>query len=400
MRNRLVALLATCCAVVLVAGLMTASYQVGAGTATTPVSLGELDRARPVSDLPEDLQPVAELYDRISSGAVDAPDHDTLLRGALEGMLETLDDPYALYYDADAFSVFNQSLDGRFSGVGLLLETTPEGPTVVRALDGTPASEAGIEAGERIVSVDGRDVTDLPVSAVVDLVTGDPGTPVVLGFDGGSQGPREIELVRREIDLPTTTTELLDDGAGHISLISFTQNAAEEVRAGVEELLGQGAQGIILDLRGNPGGLLNEAVDVASVFVERELVVSVREATGDLRELRAASSGARTDVPLVVLVDRGSASASEIVAAAMQDIGRAEVVGAPTFGKGTVQTVRALSDGSGVKFTTAEYLTPSGDSIEGTGVQPDTLVDEADEQLAAAQEVLLRTVARATAGSG
>jgi carboxyl-terminal processing protease len=194
-------------------------------------------------------------------------------------------------------------------------------------------------------------------------------------------------------------TELLDDGSGIVRLLTFSQNAAEQVLAGVEDLLAEGADGIILDLRGNPGGLLSEAVDVASVFVDGELITSVREPGRDDRELRAASGGL-TDLPLVVLVDEFSASASEIVAAAIQDIGRAEVVGETTFGKGTVQTVRPLSEGGGVKFTTAEYLTPSGDSIEGVGVVPDVSAEDEEGQVAAAQAALRRSIAGMAATAG
>jgi carboxyl-terminal processing protease len=385
MRTRLISLTAGACALVLLVAVATLSYRLGAEHGgTTELRITDTT----TSDLPDELSTIGELYRRIQDDAVNAPEDDVLIRAAIEGMLDALEDPYALYYDAAAFADFNQMLDGRFSGVGLMLEEAPEGPTVVRALPGTPAAEAGIEVGERIVSVDGRDVRELPLRSIVDIVTGEAGTDVTVGFEGGSMGPREVRMTRAEIDFPTVTTDLLEDGAGHIALLSFTQNAAEEVRASVEDLLEQGAEGIILDLRGNPGGLLNEAIDVASVFVEDEVVVTVRESSGQLRERRAATSGAFTDVPLVVLIDKGSASASEIVAGAFQDIGRAAVVGTESFGKGTVQTVRTLSDGSGVKFTTAEYLTPSGDSIEGVGVQPERRVEGAEEQLAAAQEAL------------
>jgi carboxyl-terminal processing protease len=314
-------------------------------------------------------------------------------------MLDTLDDPYALYYDAASFDRFNRNLDGSFNGVGLLLEESPEGPVVVRAIPDTPAAEAGIEAGEIIVSVDGEDVRDLPLSAIVDLVTGEAGTDVTIGFEGGDAGSREVTLTRAAIEAPTVETELLDDGSGIVRLLTFSQNAAEQVLAGVEDLLAEGADGIILDLRGNPGGLLSEAVDVASVFVDGELITSVREPGRDDRELRAASGGL-TDLPLVVLVDEFSASASEIVAAAIQDIGRAEVVGETTFGKGTVQTVRPLSEGGGVKFTTAEYLTPSGDSIEGVGVVPDVSAEDEEGQVAAAQAALRRSIAGMAATAG
>jgi carboxyl-terminal processing protease len=394
MRSRLTALTASACALILLVGVVTVAYQLGAtaggGTATaarTPIAASGTS----------DIGVVTELFERLRTEAVDAPADEVLVEGAIEGMLEALDDPYALYYDAAEFARFNRGLDGTFFGVGLLLEESPEGPTVVRTLPDTPAERAGIQEGEIIVSVDGEDVRDLPLSAIVDLVIGEEGTPVVLGFEGGPEGPREVELVRAQIDAPTIEAELLDDGSGLISLFTFNQKAAEQLRGAAEELIDRGAEGIILDLRRNPGGLLEEAVEVASVFVDDELIVTVRESDRPERNLRARRGGL-VDVPLVVLVDDFSASASEIVAGAFQDLGRAAVVGETTFGKGTVQTVRTLSAGGGVKFTTAEYLTPSGDSIEGIGVVPDREVTgDEDAQLAAAQEALRQTIAEAAA---
>jgi carboxyl-terminal processing protease len=390
MRRLLILLTATACASILVVGLVIVSYTLGARQ-SSPEALTALSASTDATDLPPSVE---ELYDQILTNAVAAPDGDELVRAALEAMLEELDDPYALYYDSEEFADFNELLEGRFSGVGLALEDTPEGPTVVTVFPGTPAEAAGIEVGERIVSVNGEDVTGSPIEVIVNRVTGEPGTDVTVGFDGGSQGSREVTMTRAEIELPTVEAELLDDGSGVVRLFSFSSNASEAVRTEVEQLVEQGAEGIILDLRGNPGGLLSEAVEVSSVFVEGEDIVQVREADGELRTLTAGSD-AFTDLPLVVLVDEGSASASEIVAGAMQDLDRGPIVGTPTFGKGTVQTVRDLTDGSGAKFTTAEYLTPSGDSIEGTGVQPDVATGEdPDEQLTAAREQLQRLVAR------
>jgi carboxyl-terminal processing protease len=390
MRIRAAVATAVACVAVLVTAVALVAYQ--AGQAGVPVVPGTGSTAT-ASD---DLEVLTELYRQLSEDAVDPPESEELLRGAIDGMLETLDDPYAVYFDADAFRQFNQQLDGRFSGVGLMLEDTPDGPVVVSVLPNTPAEAAGIETGERIVSVDGRDVTDLPLQAIVNLVTGEPGTTVTVGFADGSEGDREIELTRAEIDLPLVDAELLDDGVGHVQLLGFSQGAAERAREAVEDLVAQGAEGVVLDLRRNPGGLLNQAVDVTSLFLDDELVVSVREAGGEERNLHA-DGGEYEDLPLVVLVDQGTASASEIVAGALQDAGRAEIVGTPTFGKGTVQTVRDLDDGSGVKFTTAEYFTPSGDSIEGTGVRPDREIDEDEDALVAATDLLRELIAaRAT----
>lgn len=325
----------------------------------------------------EDLAPLIELYESLNEQAVDAPDSDALLRGAIDGMLEEVEDPYARYFPAGDFDEFSASLDGTFSGVGLMLEETPEGSVIVSVLEGTPADRAGIEEGERIVSVDGENVADQPLENIVTKVKGDPGTSVVLGLDGGDAGARELRITRAEFDVPILVTEMLDGEVGYIELRQFVDGAGEQVREAVATMVNDGAAGIVLDLRNNPGGLLNEAIGVASVFIEDGAIVSVEE-RGGTNETFEAIDDAFEDIPLVVLVDDHSASASEIVAGAVQDAERGPVVGESTFGKGTVQTIAQLSDGSGVKFTTARYSTPSGDSIEGVGVTPDVEVAAGD----------------------
>jgi carboxyl-terminal processing protease len=384
MRNRVLGL---ACLVVLVAGMVTIAYQAGMQRASGsgPVQLpGESSET-----LPEEFSAISDLYERISTDAVEPPDDDVLVEGALEGMLERLDDDYAVYYDPAEFMSFNELLEGSFSGVGVMLEDTPDGHQIVNVLEETPAEAAGLEEGEYIVSVDGEDMRGAPLEAVVDRVQGEEGDPVTLGLEGGSAGEREVEVVRAELDRPVLETELLGDGVGHLQVLQFTENVAERVRTASQELVAQGARGIVLDLRGNPGGLLREAVRLTSVFVEEGRVVSVRESGG--REETFDASGeadALADIPLVVLVNGGSASASEIVAGAIQDLDRGEVIGEQTFGKGTVQTVRPLPGGAGVKFTTAEYFTSSGDSIEGSGIEPDRTVSEPEEQLDVAQEAV------------
>jgi len=349
-------------------------------------------------EVPPEFAPLVDLYDRLQREAVRVPEGQVLVEGAIEGMLETLEDPYAAYYNADQFTAFNELLEGQFSGVGIVVEESPEGLMVVDVLEGTPADAAGVEVGERIVSVDGRDVQDLPTGAIVELITGEAGTDVTVGFDGGSQGPRELRMTRAEIAVPDVESRLLADGIGYVGLLSFSDDVGERLRAAVSDLVAQGARGIAFDLRGNPGGLLTEAVAVAGVFIEDGIVVTVRhgERPGSLTpgEVEYEASGdAFESLPLVVLVNRGSASASEIVAGAIQDHTRGEIIGETTFGKGTVQTIHNLSGGAGAKFTTAEYFTPSGDSIEGVGVVPDEIVTDPDQQLAAAEAALRALVA-------
>jgi carboxyl-terminal processing protease len=378
-------------ALVLVLGLVVGSYRLGERSAVP-----ELEEAGAPA-LPTGFEAIGELYQRIHDEAVRPPSDEELLEGALEGMLETVEDPYAAYYDAAAFSEFSQALEGGFSGVGLVLEETPEGLTVVTVLPDTPAERAGIDEGEQIVSVDGDDVTDLPLTAVVERVKGEEGTTVVLGLDGGEQGPRELELERAVIDLPILESELFDDGTAYLRLTSFTRGGGEQVRETLTELIRQGADGVVLDLRGNPGGLLREAVEVTSVFVDEGTVVEVQERVGERQALEAGGE-ALTDLPLVVLVDKRTASSAEIVAGAVQDLDRGTVVGLATFGKGTVQTIRSLQNGGGFKITTAEYYTPSGDSIEGVGVTPDQEVSDPEDQLITAQQILKDQMAAAARG--
>lgn len=381
MRNRI---LAVACVAVLLGGLLTISYQFGMQAAMTG---GGAPTAGAPSGLPPDFSPLGDVYERVTTEAVNPPGHEELLEGAIEGMLDRLDDPYAVYYDVAEFSAFSELLDGTFSGVGVMVEETPEGVTIVNVLSDAPAEAAGLEVGERIVTVDGEDLRDAPLRAVVQAVQGEEGTTVLLGLEGGSQGPREVEVTRAQIDRPVVDVERLDDGVVHIHLLQFSEGVGAQIRELVEEELASGASGVVLDLRGNPGGLLREAVNVASVFIESGTIVSVKEREHE-RQSFEATGGALGEVPLAVLVDASSASASEIVAGAIQDLGRGPVVGTSTFGKGTVQTVRPLTSGAGVKFTTAEYFTPSGDSIEGTGIAPDRVVADVDQQLAAAQDAL------------
>lgn len=386
MRTWLTSITAALCALILLAGVATVAYRLGEESAAPLTTISSADAGA-------DLATLEDLYRQLSDDAVDAPDEEALIRGAIEGMLDALEDPYAAYFDLEAFRQFNMQLDGSFSGVGMMLEDSPEGPVVVSVLPDTPAERAGIRSGERIVAVDGEDVRGMPLSAIVSLVTGEAGTQVTLELESEDGSSQEFELTRAEIDLPLVDSELLDD-VGHVRLLGFSKGVAERARETIDELLAEGARGIILDLRRNPGGLLNMSVDVASMFLPSgEVVVSVQESGADERVMRS-SGGPYEDLPVVVLVDESSASASEILAGALQDAGRAEIIGMPTFGKGTVQSVRTLSDGSGVKFTTAEYFTPSGDSIEDVGVQPDRVVEDPDEQLVAGQEILQAMLAR------
>jgi carboxyl-terminal processing protease len=372
--------LAACVAMLLLVGPLTLGYR-----------LGVRDRG---AQLPRELSAVGVLYQRVLDDAVEVPEPEALVEGAAAGLLETLDDPYAVYYDAERYERLAADLDGEFVGVGITIEQTDAGVIVSGILPGSPAEEAGVMAGERITSVDGTPVTPETTSGdVVEQIAGPAGTVRTIGLDGGEAGARQVTLTLRVLELPQVTSRVLDGGYGYVRVAQFTRDVAERMGEVLEQFQRDGVPGVVLDLRGNPGGLLDEAVDVVGLFVEEGVAVRVED--GDaVQERRVPGGAVAPDLPLVVLVDGNSASASEIVAGAIQDLGRGQVLGTRTFGKGTVQTIQDLAGGAGVKFTTARYLTPSGDSIEGVGVAPDAVLEGTpDEVLARAAELLAASVA-------
>jgi carboxyl-terminal processing protease len=334
-----------------------------------------------VEDAENDLAPLINLYADLKQQAKNAPDDQVLVEGAIEGMLETLNDDYARYFPPEAMEAFQAGVRGEFVGIGVFIEDTPDGVTIVSVIPESPAEEAGLEAGWRIVSVDGVDVRNEPSDGVARRVQGEEGTEVTVGFEDEAGQRHERTLTRARIDIPTIDTEV-EDGIGTIRMIQFTNATGEQFAKAVEELIEQeGVEGLLLDLRGNGGGLLNEGP-----------VVRVVEADGRERGLES-SNGGYTEIPAVVLVNEGSASATEILAGALQTRGRAELVGTATFGKGTVQTISTFTDGSGAKFTTAEYFLPDGTSVEGAGLTPDESVADREQQRAVARALLEQKVA-------
>ena len=334
---------------------------------------------------------VEEAYRKIVKSAVEAPDEDALARGAVKGMLEVLkkDDPYALFYSPTAFRSFQELTSGKFSGIGVWIKDKDGDLTIVSVLPSSPALEAGLRDGDVIRTIDGRSAGTLSSDEAVAHIKGPAGSEVELGIERDGD-VLDFTITRAEIDLPNLRATLRSDGLGYIQLLAFARGAGDEVRAEVEEMLDEGAEGIVLDLRDNGGGLFSEAVEVASVFIEDGDVVIYREAgRGEPEETTYEAEGdAFEAVPLVVLVNEGTASASEIVAGALQDQERATLIGTTTFGKGSVQEVVRLHDASALKLTTAAYLTPEGRDINGTGISPDVEVTHAPEQKGRAVEIL------------
>ena len=337
---------------------------------------------------------------------------------AIRGMLASLDDPYTRFLDPKEFKEMQIDTSGELLGVGiqLSLDKDTKELTVVSPIEGTPAAKAGVQPKDVIVTIDGKSTNGMSTADAVKLIRGPEGSKVVLGLRRKGQ-VLNVPLVRARIEINSVDSSLntAPNGSkvGYIRLKQFNANASREMRDAIRELESQGAQGYVLDLRSNPGGLLEASVDIARQWLNEGTIVSTRTREG-IRDVRRATGSAITDKPMVVLVNEGSASASEILSGALQDNDRAQLVGMKTFGKGLVQSVRGLADGSGMTVTIAKYLTPSGRDIHQNGIEPDveaTMSEEEirsitaddlgtgrDSQYRVAETTLIRVLGQASAG--
>jgi len=304
---------------------------------------------------------------------------------AIRGMLSSLNDPYTRFLDPKEFKEMQIDTTGELMGVGIQLGLDKETKelVVISPIDGTPASRAGVQSKDVIVSIDGASTEGMSTSDAVKLIRGPEGSEVVLGLrrDGNVLN---VSLTRARIELNAVKSSLntAQDGSkvGYIRLKTFNANASREMREAIRELEEQEADGYVLDLRSNPGGLLEASVDIARQWLNEGTIVSTRTREG-IRDVRRATGSALTDKPVVVLINEGSASASEILSGALQENGRAELVGMKTFGKGLVQAVRGLADGSGMTVTIAKYLTPRGTDIHQNGIKPDLEADLTEKEI-------------------
>lgn len=320
----------------------------------------------------------------------EVPSEEERVQGAIQGLIQSLDDPYTAYIPPDLAAVLREDTTGEFEGIGAFVEEAPEGGVqIIRVFEEGPAEQAGMEAGDIVVAVDGQDVTGMILNEALLLIRGEAGTTVRLTvFRMEEDEMLEFSVTRERLLVPTVESEMLEDNVGYVALFQFNAIATRELRAAVEDLMNQGAESIILDIRNNPGGFLDEAVSVADLFLPRGIVLIERNVDGREQTFRTRSGDIAEDVPLVVLVNENSASASEIVAAAVQDNGRGTLIGETTFGKGSVQLLYNLSDGSQLRVTYANWYTPDDVSISENGVEPDIVV-EADEADTSADDVQL-----------
>ncbi len=372
-------------------------------TDTIPSSSNEDQAASPAAEITTEelFSPFWEAWDIVHDQYIDQPVDDLeMMRGAITGMLDSLGDAHTGYMDPDQFMQANIPMDGEYEGIGAWVDTSTDFLTIISPMPGSPAEEAGLLPGDEVIKIDGEDMTGLDGSLVIRKVLGPAGSTVILTIQReGDSAPFDVTIVRAKISIPSVESRMLDDGIGYIQIVSFAQETQAELQSNLEEILAENPVGLIVDLRNNGGGYLQTAVEVGSEFIG-EGVILYEEYGGNEEsiEFDVIEGGLATEIPLVLLVNEGSASASEIVAGAIQDYDRGPLVGMTTFGKGSVQNWISLDDNQGaVRVTIARWLTPEKRQIHEVGLIPDYEVEfteedflaDLDPQLDKAVEVLL-----------
>ncbi|HEY9088185.1 MAG TPA: S41 family peptidase [Anaerolineaceae bacterium] len=356
--------------------------------ATTPQS-----PTRPqATDLDSLFKPFWQAWEIVHDQFVDQPVDDLkLMRGAISGMLEALGDKHTSYMDPEQFEQQSRSLQGEYEGIGAWVDTTLDFVTIINPMPDSPAEKAGLKTGDEVIAVDGEDMTGIDGSLVLQRILGPAGTSVTLTIRRQDVEPFDVTIERAKIEVPSVEAEDVGDGIFHIQLYTYGDNTAEELQDALRDVMRQNPKGLILDLRDNGGGYLNTAIEVVSEFIPRGVVMYEEYGDGTRRTFDAIRGGLATDVPLVVLVNGGTASASEITAGAIQDYGRGQLVGVKTYGKGSVQNWIDLDDNAGaVRVTIARWLTPKERQINDVGLEPDVIVERTEEDIAADRDPQLQ----------
>jgi carboxyl-terminal processing protease len=359
-------------------GLISAGAVLGASLIFGQMVFADNQSDRP--DIPlEELRAFSEIFGRIKNNYVEPVEDKELLQNAIRGMLSGLD-PHSTYLDLDDFKQLREGTSGEFGGLGIEVAMEDGFVRVVSPIDDTPAAEAGLQAGDLIIRLADKPVKGMDLRDAVEIMRGKPGTDLDLTIiREGEDKPLQVTLTRAIIKVQSVKSRMLEPGYGYVRISTFQQRTGESLNGAIEQLKKDNdgtLNGLVLDLRNNPGGLLNAAVDVSDSFITKGMIVYTDGRIPDSKqEFTAKPKDILKGAPLVVLVNGGSASASEIVAGALQDHHRAVILGTKTFGKGSVQTVMPLTDNTAVKMTTARYFTPSGRSIQAEGIVPDIIVE-------------------------
>lgn len=336
----------------------------------------------------EKLKILSEVLYLIQTNYVEEVDTQDVIYGAIHGMLRTLD-PHSSFMPPDMYQEMQVETRGNFGGLGIQIAIKDDQLTVIAPIDDTPAYRAGIEAGDKIVKIEDEPTNDMTLMEAVKLLRGPKGTQVTITImRDGFEKPREFTIVRDIIEIKSVSFRMLVDGIGYLRLRQFQDDSANEMEDALRDLEENGMEALILDLRSNPGGLLNSAVEIADKFLEKGKLIVYTEGRKKNQDMRfvAHQEFTHPNYPIVILVNHGSASASEIVAGALQANSRAVIIGTQTYGKGSVQSVIPLSDNSGLRLTTALYYTPDGRSIHEKGITPDIIL-EAEQPKPVAEEV-------------
>jgi len=345
-----------------------------------------------------DFQIFWDVWESVQDEYVEQPIEEAdLFYGAMYGLIASLQDPYSEFYDPQTAQAFNEELSGSFSGIGVEVGVKNDLLVVIAPLDGSPGDKAGLRAGDKIIAIDGEETFFISLNRAVSLIRGEEGTDVVLTIVSGDNSPRDITITRQTIDHTGLRWEIIDDSIAHLKLSSFDQDTENLLNKFIREVEDNNQiKSIVLDLRNNPGGFLDMAIEVASEWIEQGIVLRERDNMGEERQHHARGRARLSNIPTVVLVNEGSASASEIVAGALQDYELATIVGITTFGKGSVQKYETLEDGSAYRLTVARWYTPLERAINEVGVSPDIEIDlteddfnnDRDPQLDKALELL------------
>ncbi len=307
-----------------------------------------------------------------------AVDSKVLIEGAMKGMFEALQDPHSAYLTGEDMRDLNDTTMGKFGGVGLIITKGDKGADVVSPIEDTPAFKAGVQAGDVITAIDGQPIVDLSTDDVVKILRGRPGTEVTMSLLRGKSLTFDLKVVRDLIEVPTVKHAMMPDGIGYLRIIQFTPLTPGRVKEALQDFQKQGYRSLIVDLRSDPGGVLNAVIEIADYFLSGGPIVSTRSRIPSENHVYYASAGndlVNPSIPVIVLIDRGSASASEILAGALRDTRRATLLGEKSYGKGSVQQIRSIGDG-GFRLTMSRYYTPAGTTIDKVGIQPDIEIKE------------------------
>lgn len=346
------------------------------------------DDATP-ADLDSLFKPFWQAWRIVDDDFVDQPvDQETMMRGAIKGMMESLGDQHTSYMDPDQYRQANIPLEGEYEGIGAWVDPDQKYLTIVSPMPDSPAEKAGLKPGDQIIAVDGEDMTGIDGNLVIRRVVGPAGSQVTLTIlREDTEEPFDVTVERAHITVPSMESKMLDNNVAYLHLLTFGEDINDEFRTTLKELLDQNPVGLVLDLRNNGGGALETAIQVSSEFIGDGVIMYEEFGNGKRDERRAEPGGLATEIPLVVLINEGSASASEIVAGAIQDRGRGQLVGTTSFGKGSVQNWIPLVDDQGaIRVTIARWLTPNGRTIHETGLTPDVVIELTEEDFQAERD--------------